>query len=380
MHKKVKHSQVYRFDQMAVQVKDKVDPAEASVERYVGLEHIDPESLKIRRWGKPSDVESSKILFRSGDIIFGKRRAYQRKLAVADFDGICSAHAMVLRPKTDVVLEEFLPFFMQSDIFMDRAVKISVGGLSPTINWGDLAREEFVLPALEEQKLVVKVLLAAEATFETLKVSLGASACVWRSIGKQVFMVDREGKARTRVGEVADVMNGTTPSRSNDEYWGGTIPWLPTGKVNDRYIREAEEYITEKALEECSLGVVPAGATLIAMIGQGATRGRAALLEMDSTINQNFAAVVPKEDVLPHFLFYQLDTLYEALRNWSQGSNQLALNCQLVAEFPVWVPDVQSQRELCEQLDYCAKSHHELRKRAVKAGQFKEAALRSVFK
>ncbi|EAQ95652.1 restriction endonuclease subunit S [Congregibacter litoralis] len=155
-------TQLFRFDQMAVQVKEKVDPAEADVDRYVGLEHIDPESLKIRRWGETSEVESSKILFKSGDIIFGKRRAYQRKLCVADFDGICSAHAMVLRPKTDVVLEDFLPFFMQSEIFMNRAVKISVGGLSPTINWRDLAKEEFALPPLQEQRRIVQLLSAAE--------------------------------------------------------------------------------------------------------------------------------------------------------------------------------------------------------------------------
>ena len=169
MPETIKQTQLFRFDQMAVQVKDKVEPDEADVDRYVGLEHIEPESLKIRRWGEPSDVESSKILFRSGDIIFGKRRAYQRKLAVADFDGICSAHAMVLRPKTDVVLEEFLPFFMQSDIFMDRAVKISVGGLSPTINWRDLAKEEFALPPLEEQRRISEVLQKGHAAVESKK-------------------------------------------------------------------------------------------------------------------------------------------------------------------------------------------------------------------
>ena len=168
MPESIKETQLFRFDQMAVQVKDKVEPEEADVDCYVGLEHIDTESLKIRRWGEPSDVESSKILFRSGDIIFGKRRAYQRKLAVADFDGICSAHAMVLRPKTDVVLEEFLPFFMQSDIFMDRAVKISVGGLSPTINWKDLAKEEFFLPPLEEQRRIASMLSKVENFLSSL--------------------------------------------------------------------------------------------------------------------------------------------------------------------------------------------------------------------
>ena len=175
MPETLKTIQVFRFDQMAVQVKDKVDPAEADVDRYVGLEHIDPESLKIRRWGETSDVESSKIIFKSGDIIFGKRRAYQRKLAVADFDGICSAHAMVLRPRTDVVLEEFLPFFMQSDIFMDRAVKISVGGLSPTINWKDLAREEFALPPLEEQRRIAEVLQVTTNLSEKLQEASAAA-------------------------------------------------------------------------------------------------------------------------------------------------------------------------------------------------------------
>ena len=113
MPKTLNHKQTFRFDEIAILVNDKiVDPSKANVDRYVGLEHLDSDSLKIRRWGAPTDVESSKLVFKSGDIIFGKRRVYQRKLAVADFDGICSAHALVLRPKSDVVLPEFLPFFM----------------------------------------------------------------------------------------------------------------------------------------------------------------------------------------------------------------------------------------------------------------------------
>lgn len=152
-----------KFAQLAECVNDRVDdPSKAGVDRYVGLEHLDPESLSIRRWGTPDEVESTKLRFRPGDIIFGKRRAYQRKLAVADFDGICSAHAMVLRAKSDVVLPEFLPFLMQSDTFMERAVAISVGSLSPTINWKTLAAEEFALPPMEEQRRIADMLKAVE--------------------------------------------------------------------------------------------------------------------------------------------------------------------------------------------------------------------------
>ena len=149
-------------------VNDRIEnPVDAGVERYVGLEHLDSDSLTIRRWAPPTAVTATKLLFRRGDIIFGRRRVYQRKLAVADFDGICSAHALVLRAKSRVVLPEFLPFFMQSDSFMRRAEAISVGSLSPTINWRTLASEEFALPPLDEQRRVANVLSAATETGET---------------------------------------------------------------------------------------------------------------------------------------------------------------------------------------------------------------------
>src|SRR5690606_38783594 len=153
---------VWRFDQIATNVNVRIDnPSESGMEHYVGLEHLDPDSLRIRRWGSPDDVEATKLMFKKGDIIFGRRRAYQRKLGVAEFDGICSAHAMVLRAKPEVVLPEFLPFFMQSDRFMNRAVEISVGSLSPTINWKTLAVQEFALPSLNEQRRLVVALSEA---------------------------------------------------------------------------------------------------------------------------------------------------------------------------------------------------------------------------
>ena len=158
------------FGDMATCVNERIDdPTTAGVERYVGLEHLDSDSLTIRRWGSPTDVTATKLRFRKGDIIFGRRRVYQRKLAVADFDGICSAHAMVLRAKSQAILPEFLPFFMQSDIFMNRAKTISVGSLSPTINWTTLEKEEFALPPLAEQRRQVDILLAVDGSTEAFR-------------------------------------------------------------------------------------------------------------------------------------------------------------------------------------------------------------------
>ena len=209
-----------RFDQIATQINDRVDnPAEAGVERYVGLEHLDPDSLRIRRWGEPTDVESTKLRFQPGDIIFGKRRVYQRKVAVADFEGICSAHAMVLRAKPGAVLPEFLPFFMQSDLFMERALSISVGSLSPTINWKPLAAEEFLLPPIQEQARLVETLVASRDSVEamialrqsldTLKLALvfafeeGVSLADMASFSGAVQRIEA-GKSPSSTGEVAN--------------------------------------------------------------------------------------------------------------------------------------------------------------------------------
>jgi len=154
--------QILCFDQFAENIAERVDPAEADVEYYVGLEHLDPESLKIRRWGTPNDVKGTKLRFHKGDIIFGRRRFYQRKVAVTEFDGICSAHAMVLRACESMMLQDLLPFFLQSETFFQRAMQISVGSLSPTINWRTLAQQEFTIPPLNEQRRIAEILWAAE--------------------------------------------------------------------------------------------------------------------------------------------------------------------------------------------------------------------------
>jgi len=145
------------FGELAQNMSKRVDPSQTDLEIYIGLEHLDPDNLKIERHGVPADVKGTKLLIREGDIIFGKRRAYQRKVAVAHFDGICSAHSMVLRAKDEVVKKEFLPFFMQSDVFMNRAIQISEGSLSPTIKWKVLEKQRFNIPGIEFQDKLIEI-------------------------------------------------------------------------------------------------------------------------------------------------------------------------------------------------------------------------------
>lgn len=205
---------VWRFDQMATNVNVRIDnPAESGMEHYVGLEHLDPDSLKIRRWGKPSDVEAGKLMFKKGDIIFAKRRAYQRKLGVAEFDGICSAHAMVLRAKPEVVLPEFLPFFMQSDVFMERAIEISVGSLSPTINWKTMAVQEFVLPTLFAQEKIVDICNSIEENILQIESANVAAMNLQRAMREKYF--SENGKVVRLHDLIDDIQAGKSLSASD---------------------------------------------------------------------------------------------------------------------------------------------------------------------
>ena len=163
------HWKKYRFDEMVQNIAERVEPSQTDLDVYVGLEHIDPDCLHLSRRGHPSDVEGTKLRFYKGDIIFGRRRAYQRKTALAATDGICSAHAMVVRAKEDVVDPMFLPFLFHSKSFIDMAITISVGGLSPTINWKDIAKQEFLLPPKAEQKRLAELLWAADEVVEKEK-------------------------------------------------------------------------------------------------------------------------------------------------------------------------------------------------------------------
>jgi restriction endonuclease S subunit len=161
--------ETFRFEEIAKRVSASVDPNTTTLEKYVGLEHIDPDDIHIRRFGTPDDVSGGKLKCYPGDVIFGKRRAYQRKAAIAEFEGICSAHAFVFRANPDVIDPKLFPFFLHSDQFMHRMVDISVGGLSPTINWGDLKHEEFLLPPKDEQARLAELLWAMDEVIEKEK-------------------------------------------------------------------------------------------------------------------------------------------------------------------------------------------------------------------
>lgn len=145
------------------------DPDADGFDRYVGLEHIEPGDLRIRRWGEVADGTTFTSVFRPGQVLFGKRRAYQRKVAVADFEGVCSGDIYVLESKdASVLLPELLPFICQTDAFFEHAVGTSAGSLSPRTNWASLSSFEFDLPSRTTQERFAAALASTRGLIERI--------------------------------------------------------------------------------------------------------------------------------------------------------------------------------------------------------------------
>ena len=148
------------------------DPEAIGLDRVVGLDHMDPESLPLKRWDNLADLHegtSFTRVFRSGQVLFGKRRAYQRKVSLPDFDGICSGDILVFQPKNTELLPEFLPYLVQSDGFFDHALGTSAGSLSPRTKWQELAKYEFALPPIAEQLRTVTVMKSLDKAIQAFR-------------------------------------------------------------------------------------------------------------------------------------------------------------------------------------------------------------------
>ncbi|MDP2268325.1 MAG: hypothetical protein Q8K46_04065, partial [Deltaproteobacteria bacterium] len=128
------------------------NPTGAGIERFIGLEHLEPNSLHVRTWGNAADDTTFTRRCRPGQVLFGKRRAYQRKVAVAEFDAVVSGDIYVFAPKTERLLPGLLPFLCMSERFFQHAVGTSSGYLSTRNKWSSLAVFEFDLPPLDQQR------------------------------------------------------------------------------------------------------------------------------------------------------------------------------------------------------------------------------------
>jgi len=152
-----------RFGDVVANLNETCDPEAEGLDRFIAMEHLEPGSLHVREWGNVADGTTFNRRCRPGQVLFGKRRAYQRKVAVAEFEAVVSGDIYVFAPKdSKKLIPEFLPFLCISDRFFEHAVGTSAGSLSPRTNWSSLATFEFELPPLDQQRRLAEILWAVD--------------------------------------------------------------------------------------------------------------------------------------------------------------------------------------------------------------------------
>lgn len=356
----------YRFEQIAINCKEKKKPVEADRFTYLGLEHLDSGSLKVTRFGSEVAPIGEKLVMHKGDVLFGKRRAYQKKVAIAPFDGIFSAHGMVLRPKEDVVDKDFFPLFISSDYFLDAAIKISVGSLSPTINWRDLKDLEFELPPLAEQHQMAAVLWAINDTMEAYKRLISATSELVKSQFIEMFGLPGHNIHGFPEGKIRDVVTDIHYGTSRPATESGNYPYLrmnnitADGKLDLSELKRID--IPDSEIDKC---LVRKGDLLFNRTNSREWVGKTCVFTEDlpMVIAGYIIRVRVDDSILPEYLSVMLNTDYgkSLLRRMAKGAiGQANINAQAFQDIDILLPPKSLQDRFAFFLQQSDKSKFEL--------------------
>jgi type I restriction enzyme S subunit len=336
--------------------------------------HFTPEESAAKTL-LPGDL----LVCEGGDI--GRSAIWNGELPQCSFQN----HLHRLRPKRYEVVPHFFMYYLQAG-FTQLGIYEGAGNKTtiPNLSRSRLASLEVPLPPKPEQQKIAAVLWKLQRAIATQDRLLAATADLKQSAMQQLFTHGLHGEPLkqteigpmprswkpTSIGSIAKLSAGGTPSRGNPEYWqDGIIPWVKTGEVDYGVILDTEEKITPLGLQNSAAKLLPKGTLLVAMYGQGVTRGKAAILGIEATTNQACAAILAdKKKVRTDFLFHTLAHGYERLRGLAHGGQQQNLNADLIRGFTFARPqDTDEQRAIAAALATIDKklTHHRAKRAAL---------------
>lgn len=264
--------------------------------------------------------------------------------------------AYYVKTKSQDIDLKFIYFFLKS---IEKRFETSGKGVKPGINRTDYLATEINIPFrngapdITEQKRIADKLDAVENGIKSASALLeqekASSASLWHSLANKTF--SNPTLEKRRIGECCDVLTGGTPSRYVPEYWNGDIRWMASGDINKRVVHEVSGRITALGMESSNAKLLPKKTVMVALNGQGKTRGMAAITEIELTCNQSLAAIVPKKgsNIDPDYLFWNLYSRYKEIRYLRGGEFRSGLNLSLIRQLDFPVPMKDGKPDLAEQ-------------------------------
>jgi type I restriction enzyme S subunit len=278
------------------------------------------------------------------------------RVAILGIDSAINQACAAISINNDISTD-FLFYFLTFSY--DKIRSLGHGANQKNLNSAFIRSIEVILPPLPEQRAIAHTLRtiqkAKEARQRELELERERKAALMQYLFTHGTRNEPQNWKVVRLGEISKISSGGTPSRSKPEYWNGDIPWVKTGEITYGIIQDTEEKITQEGLKNSSAKLVKAGTLLMAMYGQGVTRGRVAILGIDATINQACAAISTLGHISTDFLFYFLSYNYEAIRNLGHGANQKNLNADFIKSITIKLPNYDEQCEIADILRLCDK-------------------------
>lgn len=310
---------------------------------------IDQGQKKIAGW---TDKEDSIFNIGLPVVVFGD---HTRIFKYIDFPFVAGADGTkILKPN----LNKYDPKFFY---YVCLAQNIPSKGYNR--HFKSLKEKLFIKPRLDEQRKIAYILTTIQNAIEKQEEIIKATTELKKAMMQKFFTEGLNGEKQKetgiglvqesweieRIGDICKLSSGGTPSRTKNEYWqNGSINWVKTGEINYKLIVTTEEKITEKGLKNSAAKIFSKGTLLIALYGQGITRGKVAILGIDAATNQACSAIIPYDEtkVLTDFLYYYFEFSYDKLRMLSHGANQKNLSATIIKSFNVPIPKVQDQHDI----------------------------------
>lgn len=334
------------------------EPLENGIERFIGLEHLEPGSLHVRRWGNVADGTTFTRRCRAGQVLFGKRRAYQRKVAVAEFDAVVSGDIYVFAPKNGELIPELLPFLCMSDRFFEHAVGTSAGSLSPRTNWSSLANFEFDLPPIDKQRRIAEILWAVDETAVQWADAAQLAEIAKNTRLTELFERELNNEQLVPLSEVSFLQTGVAKGkRFGKDEKTVELPYLRVANVQDGSldlseikIIQIEEHLRNRYLLRDKDVVICEGGD-IDKVGRGSIWRS----QIEECLHQNHIFCIRANEaiVIPEFLEIELGSPYGKrffLGCAKKTSNLASINATQTKAFPFILPSFQKQQVIVQEV------------------------------
>lgn len=360
-----------KFGDIVKDVKNNVDRDNNPYEFYVAGDHMDSEDLNIRRRGRfaTDDVGPAFTrIFKKGQVLYGSRRTYLKKVAVAVFDGICANTTFVFESKDPAAFEQrLLPFLMLSEGFTNWSIAHSKGSTNPYVLFSDLASYEFDLPPLAEQKVLAEKLWAAYEVKQSYLKMIEATQEMVKSQFIEMFgdiSINSKAWPVEKLANVADIKIGPFGSliHQRDYQEGGHCLINPSQIINNKIVPDSKVAVTEYKYQELLSYSVSIGDIILGRRGE---MGRAGIIEEEGMLCGTGSMVIrPKDngDSLFLHLFITSPHSKEWLENNSVGTTMMNLNTQIVGNMEIPILPANLKQQFVAIANQADKSISELRK------------------